>query len=350
MSQLLRVLPGEPRRAELVDSTLMADESFREVDHLEAWIVDNPQVLGDDLMVVSTQFNRWESQVGTAAERLDVLALSSSGQTVVIELKRGRDATVHLQALTYAALVSGFTREVLASTYQEWLARRGEEITQEEAFGRLKGWVGEEWTDQMLAIPRVIIVAESFPPQVITSVQWLSSVTSDLVIEAHEYRLFRSGGEVVVVFQRLFPVVDISDQVLRPRLDRSEVNEKMERNRRRAKSVAVIHASGQVADGTPVVLDLTGQAKPHAREAIQRWMAENPARSEVTWINHPTSPLHWCRPEDEVAVQWTPTALRNEFAERAGVVKQTASAADAWKIGGRSLYDLANEIIAQNGG
>lgn len=58
-------------------------------------------------MVVTTQFSTWASETDTARERPDVLALSTSGELVVIELKRGSDRNVHLQAITYGALVAG---------------------------------------------------------------------------------------------------------------------------------------------------------------------------------------------------------------------------------------------------
>ena len=349
MSQLLRIQQEDPTSAELVDDTTMERESLWEARHLEAWVVEHPEVLGEDLKVVSTQFNRWESEVGSAAERLDVLALSSGGETVVIELKRGQNSVVHLQALTYAALVSGFTREVLAAAHRGWLSSRGEEVTQEEAFERLDEWVAGEWTDEMLAVPRVLLVAESFPAQVITTIQWLANVTADLAIEAHEYHLFRTDADVLVSFQRLFPVDDVSDRVLRPaRLqERTEVNEQIAENRRRAKSTVIISDSGQVEEGTPVVLNLNTLAKPEVVQKVEAWIAADPERSSVTWRNDRSKPLVWRRPEDETATEWTPTALRDEFVARAGAGRQTSSAGDAWEIGGQSLYLLADEILRQ---
>lgn len=81
-----------------------------EVAHLERWVVDHPEVLGGDVMVVSTQYDRWSSTSGDRAkERLDILGLDVSGQPVVVELKRGSDSRIHLQAITYASLVAGFS-------------------------------------------------------------------------------------------------------------------------------------------------------------------------------------------------------------------------------------------------
>ncbi|WP_328949275.1 hypothetical protein OG778_14505 [Streptomyces sp. NBC_00184] len=52
---------------------------------------------------------------GAARDRLDVLGLDATGRLVVVELKRGTaDRDVHLQAITYAALVSRFDLGTLA--------------------------------------------------------------------------------------------------------------------------------------------------------------------------------------------------------------------------------------------
>lgn len=105
MAHLLRVDQAEAIR---VEETTMPDAGLEEAKHLEQWIVRYPEVIDDGLKIITTQYNRWASQEGGAArEALDILALSSSGQTVVMELKRGSDRKVHLQAITYGALVAG---------------------------------------------------------------------------------------------------------------------------------------------------------------------------------------------------------------------------------------------------
>lgn len=81
-------------------------------------------MLDDNPLVVTTQFASWASQLDSAKERPDILALSSSGELVVIELKRGGDSRIHLQALTYAALVAGFTKAQLSQAHANWLTNR----------------------------------------------------------------------------------------------------------------------------------------------------------------------------------------------------------------------------------
>lgn len=114
MAHLLRV---DEASSSALEETSMTDEGLLETVHLEAWITAHPEVIDTSLKIVTTQFNRWISDSDSAQERPDLLALSTSGELVVIELKRGGDRRVHLQAITYGALAAGFTRESLAEAH-----------------------------------------------------------------------------------------------------------------------------------------------------------------------------------------------------------------------------------------
>lgn len=314
--------------------------------HLESWIVSHPEVLDSTLKIITTQFSRWESAEASAKERLDVLALADSGELVVVELKRGGDRQIHLQALTYAALVSGFTRDILADAHRDWLQKsQGIMVSIEEARQSLEDHVDSEWTDELLALPRIILVAEVFPPQVVTTVQWLAEVATDITIEIHEYHVFDRGSDLAVSFQRIFPVDDLQDSRLRPGLtDRTtEVREQLTTNRRRARSVAIIHEAAGIPDGSQMSLVLESLAKPSIVELVSNWMDAEPARRDIRWSSHPARPLVWAAANDPEQ-RWSPTSLRNEIFRQATGTVGTFSAADAWYYGDRNLYWIAQAI------
>jgi hypothetical protein len=67
-------------------ATQLATLGIFETSHLERWVVDHPEVLGDNIRIVTTQYGKWSSDSGDLAkERLDILGLDSSGQLVVVE-------------------------------------------------------------------------------------------------------------------------------------------------------------------------------------------------------------------------------------------------------------------------
>lgn len=106
MAYQLRINSAE---SDLCGRTTMTAEGLAETTHLESWIKLRSEVIDDALIVGTTQFGSWASETGSARERPDILALYSSGELVVTELKRGTDQRIHLQALTYGAFVAGFT-------------------------------------------------------------------------------------------------------------------------------------------------------------------------------------------------------------------------------------------------
>jgi len=75
---------------------------------IEEWIIETPSILGEDLLVVASQYAKFDR----TAERPDVLALDPDGKLVVIELKRdSADKTTDLQAIKYASYCSTISAE-----------------------------------------------------------------------------------------------------------------------------------------------------------------------------------------------------------------------------------------------
>ncbi|MFP8959608.1 hypothetical protein ACLIYP_03385 [Streptomyces nanhaiensis] len=114
------------RSATPVSPTGLAAEGLFERQHLQEWVIDNPQILGESVLVITAEFDRWTDMDGVPARgRLDILGLDVTGHLVVVELKRGTaDRDVHLQAIAYAALVSRFDLDTLAQAHRDFLASR----------------------------------------------------------------------------------------------------------------------------------------------------------------------------------------------------------------------------------
>lgn len=150
--------------------------------HLQEWVLANPSVLGDDVMVITAEYDRWSGVDGTRArDRLDVLGLDVSGRLVVAELKRADSGgDVHLQAITYAALVSRFTLETLADALAQHRSRRGQPTTTAAAVDLIREHAGGDVDPDLLARPRLVLVAASFPRQVTHTAVWLSEVGLDI--------------------------------------------------------------------------------------------------------------------------------------------------------------------------
>lgn len=269
---------------------------------------------------------------------------------MVIELKRVKDTTVHLQALTYAALASSFTLDLLANEHAAWYNRRSpsaENMTQAQAKEELESFIeaDDEFDEELgFALPRIMLVAPEFPAQVVTTIQWLSEVAPDLTIECHQYRLFTVPAEetdssLVVSFNRIFPVKDIQELRLRAQSPRVTAAKEQQQSRRR-RVVARILDHELIPDGVSLDFDPAGQVKQESVAQLKAWLEEDPTRRHFTWDAHSFKPLRWgVEPEK----RWSPTSLRNELFARAGVPPGTFAATEVWFYEDENLSVVAGQ-------
>ena len=95
---------------------------FREREHLQEWLEQTPQALGEELLIIQKEFDGFDD----TRERLDLLALDKDGNLVIIENKlddSGRD--VIWQALKYASYCANLKKHQILDIYQRYLKKYG---------------------------------------------------------------------------------------------------------------------------------------------------------------------------------------------------------------------------------
>lgn len=346
MSHLFRVTAQEVHP---MQRSTMQQEGFLETQHLEKWVVEHPEVLGDGVMIVATQFDRWGSDAGDSArERLDILGLDVNGQLVVAELKRAGDKTVHLQALTYAALVAVFSPELLGRAHAQHLAKRGGgEVSAAEGLSMLKDHVEGDWDTDVLSQPRVVLVAEKFPLQVLTTSRWLTTVSGgSITIECVEVSLFRDpDGELCVTFNQIWPVKDLDDRMLGPQMSEAqETQKKIAERTRRARSSKIIADNGLIPEGATLELALSPWISKTVVEEVDRWLSEDPNRASVTYHNDPVNPVRWSgHPAGPISFT---RAAKFIVAEATGEPeRQAIPGGDVWAYQGRTMAQIAEAFL-----
>lgn len=130
--------------------------------------------------------------------RIDILALSSDGRPVVIELKRHRSRLQLLQAISYAAMVAKWPKQ----RFQKELAGQSGEQAEE-----LRGLM--EGEDFELEGPEVVLVAESFDPEVILAADWLADF--GVPISAFAITTVDHMGELLLAVDQKFPLLGLDD-------------------------------------------------------------------------------------------------------------------------------------------
>lgn len=300
------------RSATPISPTGLAAEGLLERQHLQEWVINNPQVLGDSVLVITAEFDRWADTDGVPArDRLDVLGLDATGRLVVVELKRGTaDRDVHLQAITYAALVSRFDLDTLAQAHRDFLTGRGQAVELDACRQRLLDHVDGDWSPELLQRPRQVIIAADFPKQVNHTVVWLSEMNLD--IDLIQVGLWKVEGHLVVGFTKVYPTPEVEEFTLAPaRVEAKAAAKKLE-ERSRARNAAHVLAAGLLPDGTRLRLTPRHGAPQSIREAIVAWAGENDERATAIWNNNTAKPLTW----GSDGMPYTPTGLANHIFKR----------------------------------
>ena len=167
--QLFRVDPStrEPAALEEVD---FAQLGLRERRDIQEWVAANPNILGDDLLIVAKEFSGFDR----TSERLDLLAVDANGRLVVIELKRDdTGADVYWQAIKYASYLRRAGKQAIVSL----LARHGN-ISEEDAGLRLLEHLDADDLDSLNNGQRIILASHRFAPEVTSAALWLNEQVS----------------------------------------------------------------------------------------------------------------------------------------------------------------------------
>ena len=265
----------------------LSEAGLREREHLQEWVKAHPQILGEDLLLITDEFDRWQTAAGRATyERLDVLALDRTGRLVVGELKRDRAPdTVALQALTYAAMVSRFSVDDLAELYAA-----KQDCDTAGALTTLLDWA-PELADDTLAPPRIVVVAGAFGPVLTNTALFLYENGID--IRLVRVSLFKTGnGQLLFSASQILPVPRAEDFMVRPKSGPATGGPARQARQRRASIPDLLVAHRVLADEQALTIVVSEGVKED-RNTINSWLQDDPARAQVRWHNDPRAPFRW---------------------------------------------------------
>jgi hypothetical protein len=183
--------------------TSLSDQRLLERFDLEKWVAGSPEVLGEDLLVLATEY------ILPSKLRIDILALDKSANIVVVELKRDQSGgSIEWQAIKYASYCGSLTAEEI---YEILAAFKG--IDAAEARSQIERFIDEE-LDQLNRDQRIILVARDFDANVVSAVLWLRDYEIDL--RCVRLRSFvDSNGDLFLNPEVIIPLPEARDYVLR---------------------------------------------------------------------------------------------------------------------------------------
>jgi hypothetical protein len=216
--------------------TSFSDLGVKERQDLEEWIKDNPDILGEKLLIVTSEYDHFEN----SDKRLDLLALDGQGKLVVIELKRDVAGTLaDLQAIRYAAFCSTMLFDQVVS-----LRAKFANMSDEDARQDIQEFVGKPEFSTLDNKPRIILAAGGFnDPEVTSCVLWLRDFGVDIsCAEITPYRM--PDSQIVLVPRVIIPLPAAREYMVRA--EKKESDEGGEKKKFTAEELRTIADNRQV--------------------------------------------------------------------------------------------------------
>ncbi len=182
---------------------------FKERQHLQEWIANKPEALGEELLIIQKEFDGFYD----TNERLDLLALDKEGNIVVIENKlddTGRDVT--WQVLKYASYCSTLSKEQIKNIYQSFLDKSS---LNENATEKLATFYNQEYEEIQINkgnTQRMILVAANFRKEVTSTVLWLMNYK--LRIQCFRATPFALDEQLFLTLEQIIPTKDTEDFII----------------------------------------------------------------------------------------------------------------------------------------
>ncbi|KAB2784581.1 DUF4268 domain-containing protein [Brucella anthropi] len=194
-------------RIERLNQRSFSELGFRERAHLQEWIANKPDALGEDLLIIQKEFAGFSD----TQERLDLLAIDKQGSLVIIENKlddTGRDVT--WQALKYASYCARLTTDDIREIFQSYLnSYRPGEDAEEQLCMFLEAETYQDISLNKGITQRIMLIAANFRKEVTSTVLWLSSFK--LRIQCFKVSPFSNGDDLFLTIDQIIPTKDTED-------------------------------------------------------------------------------------------------------------------------------------------
>ena len=200
------IIDKEKNRISSLSKKTFTELGFKERENLQEWIANNPEALGEELLIIQKEFDGFND----TRERLDLLALDKQGNIVVIENKlddSGRDVT--WQVLKYASYASSLNKENILKIYQSYLGNTG------NAEDKLREFFNKEFGELNLnqgSKQRIIMVAGLFRKEVTSTVLWLMSY--NVRIQCFKVTPYVLGDNLFLDLEQILPLKDADQYII----------------------------------------------------------------------------------------------------------------------------------------
>lgn len=203
-----------------LEQKLFKELQIREREHLQEWIAKNPEMLGEELLIIQKEFDGFND----TNERLDLLAVDKEGGLVIIENKLDDTGkNVVWQALKYASYCSTLKTNKIIEIYQNYLDKwQHGEIAKQNLLDFL------ERTEADLLLnkndQRIIFVANNFRKEVTSTVLWL--LDHKIQLQCFRATPYAMGDDMFLQVEQIIPLPETREFMIDAKEKEKEEQEK----------------------------------------------------------------------------------------------------------------------------
>jgi len=184
-----------------IEDTEMKTQKILERSDLQEYIVNSWDIFTNeiglpDIYYIGKEIVPHES----VKDRIDILAYDpNDSKTVIIELKRDKDKTQLIQAISYAGMVNTWTSEDYINNIQN----TGDEIKRNETKDYFQN-------NEIGSGIKLILIAEYFDPEIILAADWLTT-EHNLSITAFKIQLHKVDQKILLEIDQKYPLKELED-------------------------------------------------------------------------------------------------------------------------------------------
>lgn len=207
-----------------------SESGFKEREHLQEWIANKPDCLGEELLIIQKEFDGFND----TKERLDLLALDKMGNIVVIENKlddSGKDVT--WQILKYVSYCSTLTKIQIKEIYQEYLEKNNIERNAEELL--IEFYNNTPFSEITInkEEQRMILIAANFRKEVTSTVLWM--LNYGIKVQCFKITPYNFQENIILDLEQIIPVKEAEEYTIKMAEKTRENKELSESNKGRHK-------------------------------------------------------------------------------------------------------------------
>jgi hypothetical protein len=196
---MLKLNPEKRTFENLIQSELKAENLLERYDFqsamIKSWETIKNEIGLPNSYLIGQEINPHKS-VGNA---IDLLAFNADDSSlVIIELKRDKNKLQLLQALSYAAMVAKWDKEVLIHSVQRDINPETTEL--------IELIEDSELSDEV----SIILISEYYDPEVIITAEWLTN-NYGVDITAFAVRILKLENQIFVQFDQRLPLKELDD-------------------------------------------------------------------------------------------------------------------------------------------